>query len=97
MRPSQRILLKPISLAPEVTSSIHNNVSQGYVQISPNGERKFVPYTAQETGEIHGFISPQLRVYNHMKWTKTKKWKDKQAAKNSKWKRNVTYDGYNKV
>lgn len=92
---SRRLHLKPIKLNAAVTSSIHENVSQGYVNISPEGERTFVPYNTNEMGEIHSFISPSIRQYRHMKWTKTHDWKDKDKAKKSKWKYTKVHKGMN--
>ena len=92
-----RALLIPIKLAAHVTSSIHENISRGYFKIDPSGERVFVPYQKNEMGEIHSFISPGISRYKHMKWTKTKNWKNKEKAKSSKWKFHPTFGGLNTV
>ena len=93
----RRILIKPIKLSSQATASIHQNVSPGYYEIGPKGEKRFVPYTTNEFGEIHEFISPHLRRYKHMKWTKTHDWKDQKKAKKSRWKYHPTYGGLNTV
>lgn len=93
----RRILLKPIRLATEATSSIHQNVSPGYYNIDSYGIKTFIPYDKDEVGEIHSFISPRINTYRHMKWTKTHHWKDKEKAKKSKWKYHPTFGGLNTV
>ncbi len=80
----------------ETSSSMHQNVSKGYTQISPNGERVFVPYVKQELAVIHSGLTPKNH-YEHMKWTKTRHWKDKTKAKTSKWKYTPTFSGMNTV
>lgn len=90
-----RSYLKPIRLASQATSSIHQQVSRGYTQTDPNGISTFVPYTSNEMGEIHSFISPARSKYKHMKWAKTHKWKDQVKAKQSIWKFTPTFGGYN--
>jgi len=92
-----RECLKPIRMSMEASSSIHNNVSKGYYNISPTGEKTFVPYVNNEIGEIHTFISPGINRYKRMKWTKTHKWKDKSQAKKSSWKYHPTFGGLNTV
>jgi hypothetical protein len=79
----------------ETSSSIHKNVSKGYTQITPTGERVFVPYEDKELAVIHQSISPSQVRYKHMKWTKTKNWKDQAKAKKSKWKYTPTFGGLN--
>lgn len=92
-----RQCLKPIRLSSEATASIHQNVSKGYFEVSDNGVKTFVPYDKNEFGEIHGFISPGIAQYKHMKWTKTHNWKDQKKAKASKWKYSPTFRGLNTV
>lgn len=90
-----RLALKPIKLAMEATSSIHQNLSHGYFETTPTGEKFYVPYTRQEIGEMHSFISPRINTYKHMKWTKTHRWLDRKKAKASKWKYHPTFGGLN--
>ena len=92
---SRGILLKPIRLASEVTESLHREVSRGYYETTPEGEKKWVSYTRNELGEIHSFISPGRVRYKRMKWTKTKDWKDKAKAKKAHFKYHPTYGGLN--
>lgn len=94
---SYRSLLVPIRVSSSTYSSIHKNVSRGYYIINKSGEKTFVPYNKNEVGEIHSFISPQKMRYKHMKWTKTKKWKNKEKAKNSKWICHSVFNGLNTV
>lgn len=93
----KRILLKPIHLSSEATSSIHENVSKGYYQVTPSGTKIFIPYNKVEMGEIHSFISPGIDTYKNMKWTKTHEWKDQKKAKSSKWYYHSTFGGLNTV
>ena len=81
----------------EASSSIHENVSRGYYEISPSGKRIFIPYDKNEMGEIHSFISPRIKRYRHMKWTKTHEWTDKVKAKKSMWKYTPTFGGLNTI
>lgn len=92
-----REALKPIKMSMEASSSIHKNVSQGYYQLSPAGEKVFVPYDKNEIGEIHCFISPSINKRKRMKWTKTHKWKDQEKAQKSKWYHHPTFGGLNTV
>ena len=94
---SHRALIIPIRLNSHTTSSIHENVSRGYYQIDTSGQKVFVPYDKNEMGKIHSFISPQRMQYKHMKWNKTRKWKDREKAKKSKWKYHPTFGGMNTV
>lgn len=94
---SQRALLIPIRLDSHATASIHENVSRGYYKIDTSGQKIFVPYDRNEMGEIHSFISPRRMQYKHMKWTKTRKWKDKEKAKKSSWKYHPIFSGLNTV
>jgi hypothetical protein len=94
---SKRILDKPIRVGMEATASIHQNVSVGYYAVSPTGERTFVPYTPQEKTGIHFFISPGIKRKNHVKWKKTKGWKDRAKAKASQWHYHPTFGGLNTV
>lgn len=89
--------LKPIRMSLEASSSIHDNVSKGYVQITPDGTRTFIPYQRNELGEIHGFISPTISKNKRLKWTKTRDWKDKEKASKSKWKMTAVMGGLNTV
>ena len=89
--------LKYFSVPTAVSSSIHENVSRGYFEIDSNGNKKFVPYNENELGEIHCFLNPFKNRYNHMKWTKTHEWKDKQKAKKSTWKYTKVHNGLNTV
>lgn len=81
----------------EVTSSIHQNVSRGYTQIAPDGTRTFVEYKAEEFSDIHTFITPSIARKKHMKWTKTRRWQDRDKAAKSKWKYTPTFGGLNTV
>lgn len=80
-----------------VSSSFHQNASEGYFQIDNDGSRKFVPYDKNEMGKIHGLLSPGKNHYNHMKWTKTHEWKDQEKAKKSRWKKTRIAGGLNTV
>ena len=93
----RRESLKPIYLSSETTASIHRNVSEGYYEILDSGLKIFIPYTKNEFGEIHEFISLQIQRYKHMKWTKTHEWKNQQKAKKSRWKYHPTFGGLNTV
>ena len=75
---SQRALLVPIRLKSHVTASIHENMSRGYYKIETSGQKVFIPYSKNEMGELHSFISPYKMRYKHMKWTKTRKWKNRE-------------------
>jgi len=92
-----REALRPIKMSMAASASIHQNVSQGYYNISPEGERTYVPYAKSEFGEIHSFISPRIDTYKKMKWNKTKDWKDQSKAKKSKWKSTAVFSGMNTV
>jgi len=92
-----RYHLKPIPISLEASSSIHLNVSKGYYNISSSGHKIFVPYDKNEIGEIHSFISPNLNKYRKMKFIKTRRWKDQESAKKSKWKYTPTFGGLNTV
>ena len=89
--------LKYFSVPTAVSSSIHENVSRGYFEIDSNGNKKFVPYNENELGEIHCFLNPLKNRYTHMKWAKTREWKDKQKAKKSKWKCTKISGGLNTI
>ncbi len=89
--------LKYFSVPSEVSSSMHENISRGYYEISPKGERKFVSYDTDEMGKLHSFLSPSRDRYKHMKWTKTHDWKDQKKAKKSHWKETKTFGGLNTV
>lgn len=80
-----------------VSSSFHQNVSDGYVQIDEDGSRKFIPYDKNDMGHIHSLLSPGGNRYKHMKWTKTHEWKDQEKAKKSRWKRTPVMGGLNTV
>ena len=90
-----RALAIPIKCNFEITQSIHEHVSRGYYDISSNGEKIFMPYNSNEIGEIHSFISPGRMRYKHMKWTKTRRWEDKEKAIKSRWKYHPTFGGLN--
>jgi hypothetical protein len=89
--------LKYFSVPTPVSASIHENVSRGYFQTDENGNKKFVPYTEEEFGEIHSFLNPMKNRFNHMKWTKTRDWKDKKKAEKSKWKYTKVGGGLNTI
>jgi len=78
-----------------MATKAHQNISGGYYEVSPSGTRTYVPYTPLEKSGIHMFISPSIRKANHIRWTKTKGWKDKKAAKASKWKYTSVFGGLN--
>jgi len=90
-------LMKNFSVPSEVSSSMHENISRGYYQIDPKGGRTYVPYTTDEMGELHSFLSPNRDKYKNMKWNKTKDWKDKEKAKKSRWKETKIVGGLNTV
>jgi hypothetical protein len=90
---SQRILLKPIWAGKEAAIAIHQNISGGYWDISSSGKKTYMPYTPIEKARIHTFISPGICRMNHVRWNKTKTWKDQAAAKKSKWKYHPTFRG----
>ena len=92
---SRRILNKPIWAGKEMAIAVHQNISGGYYEVSPKGEKTYVPYTALEKSGIHYFISPSIRKANHIRWTKTNKWKDRKAAKASKWRCTPIFGGLN--
>lgn len=78
-----------------MAAAAHQNISGGYYEISPKGERIYIPYTPIEKSGIHMFINPSIRKTNHMRWKKTKRWKDQKAAKASKWKCTPVFGGLN--
>lgn len=88
---------KNIKSSVEDSKNIHKNVSLGYFIINKDKTRTFVPYSSQELGEVHTFISPSISRKKHMKWTKTRRWKNKEKAKNSKWNYTPTFGGLNTV
>jgi len=81
----------------EVSSSFHTNISRGYWKTDEKGKRTFVSYDTNEMGELHSFLSPGKDHYKHMKWNKTKDWKDKEKAKKSKWKKTEITGGLNTI
>lgn len=94
---SQRSLIVPIRLDSHATASIHENMSRGYYKIDTSGQKVFIPYDRNEMGELHSFISPHRMRYKHMKWTKTRHWKDREKANKSNWKYHPTFGGLNTV
>jgi hypothetical protein len=81
----------------EVSASFHANISRGYYSVDEKGNKTFIPYDTNEMGELHSFLSPGKDHYKHMKWNKTKDWKDKEKAKKSKWTKTEISGGLNTI
>jgi hypothetical protein len=70
-------------------------MSRGYYQIDEQGNKTFVAYDKNEMGELHSLLSPGKDHYRHMRWTKTRDWKDRDKAKKSRWKKTKIMGGQN--